>query len=79
MRLKIRCDGESEKFCKIFWELKQGLDIPSYYPERNLLETHILLLSERVPSLILYFYQVRIATYWRHILFSFAKQISNLL
>jgi hypothetical protein len=20
MRLKIRCDGESEKFCKFFWE-----------------------------------------------------------
>jgi len=25
MRLKIRCDGESEKFCKIFLGAKQGL------------------------------------------------------
>ena len=25
MRLKIRCDGESEKFCKIFWELNKAL------------------------------------------------------
>jgi len=24
MRLKIRCDGESEKFCKIFWELNKA-------------------------------------------------------
>jgi len=24
MRLKIRCDGESEKIYKIFWEKKQG-------------------------------------------------------
>jgi hypothetical protein len=23
---KIRCDGESEKFCKIFWELNRALD-----------------------------------------------------
>jgi hypothetical protein len=22
---KIRCDGESEKFCKIFWELNRAL------------------------------------------------------
>jgi hypothetical protein len=25
MRLKIRCDEESEKFCKIFWELNKAL------------------------------------------------------
>jgi hypothetical protein len=25
MRLKIRCDGESEKFCKTFWELNKAL------------------------------------------------------
>ena len=25
MHLKIRCDGESEKFCKIFWELNKAL------------------------------------------------------
>jgi len=25
MRLKIRCDGESEKFYKIFWELNKAL------------------------------------------------------
>ena len=24
MHLKIRCDGESEKFCKIFWELNKA-------------------------------------------------------
>ena len=24
MRLKIRCDEESEKFCKIFWELNKA-------------------------------------------------------
>ena len=24
MCLKIRCDGESEKFCKIFWELNKA-------------------------------------------------------
>jgi hypothetical protein len=23
---KIRCDGESEKFCKFFWELNRALD-----------------------------------------------------
>ena len=28
MRLKIRCDGESEKFCKIFYEL--GLQIQKH-------------------------------------------------
>ena len=35
MRLKIRCDGKFEKFCKILWKLnkasKQSLRIP--YPE----------------------------------------------
>jgi hypothetical protein len=25
MCLKIRCDGESEKFCKIFWKLNRAL------------------------------------------------------
>ena len=25
MRLKIRCDGECEKFCKIFWELNKAI------------------------------------------------------
>ena len=25
MRLKIRCDGESEKFCNIFWALNKAL------------------------------------------------------
>ena len=25
MRLKIRCDGECEKFCKIFWEVNKAL------------------------------------------------------
>jgi len=25
MRLKIRCDGESEKFYKIFWELNKAI------------------------------------------------------
>jgi len=25
MCLKIRCDGKSEKFCKIFWELNKAL------------------------------------------------------
>ena len=24
MRLKIRCDGECEKFCKFFWELNKA-------------------------------------------------------
>jgi len=28
MRLKIRCDGECEKFYKIFWELNKALVIP---------------------------------------------------
>jgi len=27
MRLKIRCDGESEKFYKIFWELNKAQDL----------------------------------------------------
>jgi hypothetical protein len=26
MCLKIRCDGESKKFYKIFWELNRALD-----------------------------------------------------
>jgi len=26
MRLKIRCDRECEKFCKIFWELNKALE-----------------------------------------------------
>ena len=33
MRLKIRCDGKSEKFCKIF-KTKQGLRTP-YLPTQN--------------------------------------------
>ena len=39
MRLKIRCDGESEKFCKIFWELNKALgqllnsETPSICPD----------------------------------------------
>ena len=24
MRLKIRCDGECEKFCKFFWEVNKA-------------------------------------------------------
>jgi len=28
MRLKIRCDEESEKFCKIFWELNKAKAAP---------------------------------------------------
>ena len=32
MRLKIRCDGKSEKFCKIFWELNKA--IVYYKPEQ---------------------------------------------
>jgi len=27
MHLKIRCDGESEKFCKIFWEVNKTLEL----------------------------------------------------
>jgi len=27
MRLKIRCDGECEKFCKIFWEVNKAYEI----------------------------------------------------
>ena len=30
MRLKIRCDGESEKFCKFFWELNKALEKKIY-------------------------------------------------
>jgi len=26
MCLKIRCDGECEKFCKIFWEVNRALE-----------------------------------------------------
>ena len=26
MCLKIRCDGECEKFCKIFWEINKALE-----------------------------------------------------
>jgi len=26
MRLKIWCDGECEKFCKIFWEVNKALE-----------------------------------------------------
>ena len=26
MRLKIRCDGECEKFCKILWEVNNAED-----------------------------------------------------
>jgi len=36
MSLKIRCDGESEKFCKIFWELNKACFDPSY--SKNLKE-----------------------------------------
>jgi hypothetical protein len=34
MCLKIRCDGESEKFCKIFWELNMAS------PGRTFIVTH---------------------------------------
>jgi hypothetical protein len=34
MRLKIRCDGESEKFCKIFWELNKAMDV--YFSKKKL-------------------------------------------
>jgi len=27
MHLKIRCDGESKKICKIFWELRECLGL----------------------------------------------------
>ena len=30
MRLKIRCNGESEKFCKIFWELSRNMSFYEY-------------------------------------------------
>jgi hypothetical protein len=33
MRLKIRCDGESEKIYKIFWELNKS---------KNFLATHAI-------------------------------------
>jgi len=34
MCLKIRCDGESEKFCKFFWT-KQGLGVAVAYSSRH--------------------------------------------
>jgi hypothetical protein len=30
MCLKIRCDGKSEKFCKIFWELNRASQSTSF-------------------------------------------------
>ena len=30
MCLKIRCDGKSEKFCKIFWELNKAIYVHSF-------------------------------------------------
>ena len=36
MCLKIRCDGESEKFCKIFWELnKAQIYAPLTFPSKD--------------------------------------------
>ena len=35
MRLKIRCDGESEKFCKIFWEVNKAQDYTHSVPQNK--------------------------------------------
>ena len=37
MHLKIRCDGESTKFCKIFWKLNKA-----YVSHYELMPTYIL-------------------------------------
>ena len=39
MRLKIRCDGESEKFCKIFWELNKALLVVANLGAKYLADT----------------------------------------
>jgi hypothetical protein len=36
MCLKIRCDGKSEKFCKIFWELNRPLVISISAQDRGI-------------------------------------------
>ena len=51
MRLKIRCYGECEKFCKIFWEVNKALvyrgkkikhGIGTISPEENLQLRHLI-------------------------------------
>jgi len=48
MRLKIRCDGKCEKFCKIFWELNKALVVR--YPERIKVIVSMHLLGESLLS-----------------------------
>ena len=36
MRLKIRCDGNSEKFCKFFWELNKAQVLGCFAYKRTL-------------------------------------------
>jgi len=57
MRLKIRCDGECENFCKIFWEVNEAL-APSECDRVALaghfeLDLFFLLLGFRVGCLII--------------------------
>jgi hypothetical protein len=35
MRLKIWCDRESKKFCKIFWELNKALVVTFLFVNSN--------------------------------------------
>ena len=56
MRLKIRCDGESEKFCKIFWKLNKALttlEINGREPVPNMHVSHVLI--DRAPTLTQYY------------------------
>ena len=38
MRLKIRCDGECEKFCKICWEVNKAQILWHMYEALNIEE-----------------------------------------
>ena len=62
MRLKILCDGEFEKFCKIFWELNKASSSRLCRPKESLLSPFLYTTHE--PCNVPYTYLPGSTKFW---------------